>query len=248
MIGVKPEIVKRTITDRIRVLIGCKRFRAPGYGGRVGGINIPWRAAISETIKCAVIWEGRVLRWRMKLDVSDINPGSDRHGEGLNPAVEVLVIKCVLIVPHATTQVRHFVTHEPDSISEVGRFDLVYRRAGPGLNGWLFSHGRTSSGKIEIRRAATDGVLTVRSVVVHVALVGMSLAPGALMWDDVFRFGKIGSVRILRRDQITGIYQNPVRCYVMTVAAVIVRCITRRETSGERIDPGTRTDPTLVAV
>ena len=44
--------------------------------------------------------------------------------------------------------------------------------------------------------SAIHGVLTVRSVVIHVALVGMTLAPGAFVRDDVFRFGKIGRARV----------------------------------------------------
>ena len=39
-------------------------------------------------------------------------------------------------------------------------------------------------------------VPTVRSVVIHVALVRMTLAPGAFVRDDVIRFSKIGRPRI----------------------------------------------------
>jgi len=84
--------------------------------------------------------------------------------------------------------------------------------------------GRSKWRKAESGRAAADSVLLVRSVVVHVALVRMSLAPGAFVRHNVFRFGEIGSVQILRRDQVTGLYQNAVRRYVMTVAGVVVGC------------------------
>jgi hypothetical protein len=67
-------------------------------------------------------------------------------------------------------------------------------------------------------------LLLVGSVVKHVALVRVGLAPGAFMRDDVIRFGKIGGTRILRRDQIVRLHQNSVRRYVMNVAAVVVRC------------------------
>lgn len=75
----------------------------------------------------------------------------------------------------------------------------------------------------------------------------MSLAPSVFVRDDVLRFGKIGGARVLSRDQVTRFNQNPVGGCVMTVTGVIVRGITV-ETSGERIDPGTRTDAGLAAV
>ena len=50
--------------------------------------------------------------------------------------------------------------------------------------------------KTEGCRAATHVVPPVRSVVVHVALARMTLAPGVFVRDDVFRFGKIRRSRI----------------------------------------------------
>ena len=75
----------------------------------------------------------------------------------------------------------------------------------------------------------------------------MSGTPDAFVWDDVIRFGKVLRPRIHRRDQVVNVYQHSVRCYVMTVAGVIVRCTTY-ETSGEWIDPGARTDAGLATV
>ena len=160
----------------------------------------------------------------MKRDVSDIDSSSYRHAERLNRPIEVLVIERVLIVPHAATQVGYFVTHEPDPIGPWSRLDLIYRRAGPSHDPRLLSMSAADRTKAESGRAAADSVLLVRSIVVHVALVGMTLAPSAFVRDDVFCFGKIGSVRILRRDQVAGLHQNAVRSYVMTVAAVVVGC------------------------
>ena len=57
-----------------------------------------------------------MLRRRVKLDVTDIDSGSQWHAEGLDSAVEVHVKKSVFIVPHAATQVGDFVTHKPDTI------------------------------------------------------------------------------------------------------------------------------------
>ena len=195
MIGVEPEVIKRPVSNRIRVLIGRKRFCAPGDRGWVGGINIPWRAAIAGVSYCAIMREARMLRRRVKHDVSDIDASSYRHGERLNRPIEVLIIQRVFIMPHAATQVGYFVTHEPNPIGSVSRFDLIYKRtiyASPNHNGRLFLHGGAGLLKAKGSGSATHGIPTVRSIVIHVALVRMSLAPGAFVWDDVFRFCKIG--------------------------------------------------------
>ena len=164
MIGVEPEIVKRAVANCIRVLIRRKSFRTPCDRGWVGGVNIPWRAAIPGVSYRAIMRKAGMLRRRMKLDVSDIDARSYRHAERLNRAIEVLVIKRVLIVPHAATQVGYFVTHVPNAIGARSRQDLVYRRAictNPSHNGRLLSHSRASRTKIEIRRPATHSMLTV---------------------------------------------------------------------------------------
>jgi hypothetical protein len=229
LVGVEPEVVKRAVANCIRILIGGKGFCAPCNRGWVGGIRIPWGAAIASVSLGAIMRKARMLRWRMKRDVSDIDASSYRHSERLNGAIEVLVIERILIVPHAATQVGYFVTHEPDPIGPRSRLDLIYNRTictSPSYNGRLLSMGAARRIKVEGGRAAADSVLLVRSVVVHVTLVGMSLAPSAFVRDDVFCFGKIGGARILCRDQVTGLHQNPVRRYVMTVPGVIIRCLT----------------------
>ena len=45
-----------------------------------------------------------------------IVPGSQRHAEGLNRAIEVLVIDRVLVVPDARRWVGHFVADERNAI------------------------------------------------------------------------------------------------------------------------------------
>jgi hypothetical protein len=166
-----------------------------------------------------------MLRWRVKPDVADVRSAYG-HAEGLNGPIEVLVIERVLIVPDASRGVCDFVTHEPDPIVAWIRFDLVYGCARPSVNGWLLSHGGANRAKTEIRRAATHAMLLVGNVVIHVALARVTLAPGVFMRDHILRFGEIGGARILRQDQVTRLNQYPVRRYVMTVAAVIVRCET----------------------
>jgi hypothetical protein len=133
------------------------------------------------------------MLWRrMKVDVTHVDPRSYGHAERLNGAIQVLVIKRVFIVPNPGSRISHFVTHEPDTISAWSGLDLVYRRASPSFNGWLFSHCVASATKTKGLVDSGYSVLTVGSVVIHVALVRMTLAPGAFVRDNVFRFGEIG--------------------------------------------------------
>jgi hypothetical protein len=183
----------------------------------------------------------------MKSDVRDVYSGSNRHAERLDRTIEVLVVQSIFIVPDAGAGVRHFVAHEPDAVIARIRLLLVHCRAGPGHDRWLLAYGAANGAKGEGCRPATNVIALVRSVVVHVALARVTLAPGVFVRDNVFRFGKIGGAYVLGRNQVTRLHQNPVRRYVVTVAAVIVGCRTW-ENPGEWIDPCTRTDAALAAV
>src|SRR6185436_11892487 len=100
----------------------------------------------------------------------------------------------------------------------------MYCRAAPSHDRRLLAEGGTCVSKSEWLVHSGYGVLTPRSVVIHVALAGMTLAPRVFVRDHVLRFSKIRCSRIQRRVQVVNVYQNPVRRYVMTVAAVIVGC------------------------
>src|SRR5205807_354238 len=154
--------------------------------------NIPRSAAIPGVSLGAIMRKTGMLRRRVKPDVTDVDSRSQRHAERLNRPIEILVIKRVLIVPDASRWVGHFITHEPDTIVAVIRFDLTYRRTIPGLNGRLLSHRVTHEIKGERLVDSSYAALTVGGIVILVALVGMTLAPGAFVRDDVFRFSKIG--------------------------------------------------------
>ena len=170
----------------------------------------------------------------------------------MNPTIEVLVIERVFIVPDPTTGVRDFVAHEPDTIvARIGLDRVAHRRASPSFNGWLLSHG--GSYGLETKRLIDSGyaVLTVRSVVIHVAFRGMGRAPDAFVRDDVIRFSKVLRPRVQRRIQVVNVNQHSVRRYVMNVAAVIIwRClrIATREKTSEWIDPCARTNAGLGTV
>jgi hypothetical protein len=136
----------------------------------------------------------------MKVDVIDVNSGSHRHGEGLNGAIQVLVIERVLIVPDASVWSRDLVTDEENAVASRrcprSWLDLIHRCASPSHDRRLLllgvAYGTKSKGLVD----SSYGVLLVGSVVIHVALVWMTLASGAFVRHDVFRLGKIGRPRV----------------------------------------------------
>ena len=81
-----------------------------------------------------------MLRRRVESDIGDAGE-SQINLEGLNRALQVLVIDGILIVPNIRRWIRHLVADEYDPIvSRVG-FDLLHRRARPSHDGRLRSHG-----------------------------------------------------------------------------------------------------------
>jgi hypothetical protein len=113
----------------------------------------------------------------VKFHVTDVDPGSQRHAERLDGAIEVFVIERVLIMPDSSRRVGHFVAHEPNTIVSRIRLDLVHRCAYPGDNRRLHSHRRAGGRKCVVVPAAADGKPAVGDVIIHVALPGMTLAP-----------------------------------------------------------------------
>ena len=195
MIGIEPEVIQRAEANRVGVLVGRKSFRAPGDRASVLG-NSPRSAAIAQVVKRAIICPAGMLNRRMKSGVRDVYSGSKRHAESLNGTIQVLVIERVFVVPDAISGVRDFVTHEPNAVVTRIRLDLIYCRAGPSHDGRLLSHGGACASKSEGLVDSGYGVPFVRSVVVHVALARMTLAPGVFVRDDVFRFSKIHRSRV----------------------------------------------------
>jgi hypothetical protein len=97
-------------------------------------------AAVTLVVKGAVVSPTRFLRRRMKSDVRDVHPGSKRHAERLDGAIEVLVVERVFIVPDASTGVRDFVAHKPEAVVSRIRLHLIYRRARPSHDSRLHPH------------------------------------------------------------------------------------------------------------
>ena len=195
LIGIEPEIIQRAVANGVGVLILRKGVGVPSDRACVLS-NSPRSAAISQAVKGAIICPGRMLNRRMKTDVGNVYSWPNRHAERLNRAIEVLVVESIFIVPDATSRVGDFVAHEPDAIIAVIRFDLIYRCTSPSCNARLLSHGGAHGTKSERLVDSGHAVLTVRSIVIHVALVRMTLTPGAFVGDDVFRFGKIRCPRV----------------------------------------------------
>ena len=135
-------------------------------------------AAVTLVVKGAVVSPTRFLRRRMKSDVRDVHPGSKRHAERLDGAIEVLVVERVFIVPDASTGVRDFVAHEPDAVvARIGLEPVADRCACPGHDGGLHALGGAGRRKCVVVPAAADVKPTVGGVIVHVALPGILLAP-----------------------------------------------------------------------
>ena len=137
-----------------------------------------------------------MLNRRMKFDVRDVCSGSKRDAKRLDGAIKVLVIERVFVMINAGRRVRHLVTHEPNPVVARIGFELIHRRASPRHDSRLRSHGGGCGRKAKGLVDSAYCVPAVRSVVVHVALARMRLAPGVFVRNDVFRFGKIRRPRV----------------------------------------------------
>ena len=160
MIGIEPEIVQCAEANGVCVRILGQRLACPGQCAR-HLVGSPWIIAESCVADGSVVRETRMVRRGMKSDVTYVDSGPERHTEGLNRAIEVLVINRVFIVPDAGTGVGYFVAHKPDTIIARVGFELTYRRTVPSVYGRLLAMGDAKGVKTESRRAATDGVLMV---------------------------------------------------------------------------------------
>jgi|SRR6266496_5366868 len=102
-------------------------------------------------------------------------------------------------MPDSGSRIGNLVTHEPDAVVWRIGLNLVHCGARPCQNGSLHAHGGAGRRKCVVVPAAADVKPTVGGIIVHVALPGMRLAPGVLVWSDVLSFAKIGRARVLRR-------------------------------------------------
>ena len=97
-------------------------------------------AAVTLVVKRAVVCPAGFLRWRMKSGVTDVGASAQRHTEGLDRPIEVLVIQRILVVVDAGTWIGDFVTHKPEAIVSRIRLHLIDRRARPSHDSRLHPH------------------------------------------------------------------------------------------------------------
>ena len=64
-----------------------------------------------------------MVRWEMKSDVTYVDSLPERHAEGLNRAIEVLVVNGVLVMPHAGRRLSYFINDERPTIDTGLRLD-----------------------------------------------------------------------------------------------------------------------------
>ena len=183
----------------------------------------------------------------MEPDVTNVR-SAYWHTEGLNGAIQIHVIKRILIVPDSCRRVRYFITHKPNPIVTWIALDMVYccTSSRPSDDRRLHTHGRSSCRKGEKRGPAAHRELTIGGIVIHVALPWVGLTPSVFSRTYVLSFGKISRALILRRDEIARCHRDPVRRASVVVARVIVRI--RWEGTCEGVRPRARTDAVLVIV
>src|ERR1051325_9859522 len=197
LVRIKSEVIQGAKANRIGILIGRKRFAVPCDGGVARLVIVaPRRAAIASISLRTIMCPARLLNRRMEPNVRNVDSRSNRHAERLNPAIKVLIIQCILVVPDASSGSSNFVAHKPDAIASGGRFILSYRCTRPCHDSRLLPHGRTCAAKAEGLVGSGYIILTVRSVIVHIALVWMTLAPGTLVRHNVLCLGIIGCSRV----------------------------------------------------
>ena len=156
----------------------------------------------------------------MKSDITHANCGAQGHAEGLNRAIQVLVVNCVFVMPDSGRGTCDLGANESNTIDLFSRLELVDRRSGPGIDRRLHSHRGPDGRKGEIG-GASNTELSVGDIVVHVALARMSLAPGVFMWSNVLTFGEVGRARIQRCVQVAHCHRYPVGRPAMSVARVV---------------------------
>ena len=115
MIGIEPEIVHCAEANGVCVRILGKGLAGPGQCVR-HLIWSPWIVAESCIADSSVVRETRMVRREVKSDVTDVDSGREWDAEGLNRAIEVLIMNGVLVMPHAGGWVRYFINDERTTI------------------------------------------------------------------------------------------------------------------------------------
>jgi len=122
LIGIEPEIVQCAEANGVCVRILGKGLAVPYQCAR----HLVWNPRIvaeSCIADGSVVWEPRMVRRGMKSDVTYVDSGRERHAEGLNRAIEILVMNGVLVMPHAGRWIRYLINNERTTIDTGLRLD-----------------------------------------------------------------------------------------------------------------------------
>ena len=183
----------------------------------------------------------------MEIQIACRNTAPQGNTERLNRAIEVLVIDGVLIVPDASARVCDLISHEADAVVTGVGFEATDRCSRPRVNGGS-GLDRGAGGRKGEFTTLFDSELTIRDVVIHVALSRVSLTPGPLVRSDVLPFGIVGRPGIQGRAQVVTAHQNPVGNGVVDVAGMIGWIGVDWEGASKGINPCPRTQAALGSV
>src|SRR5438046_361599 len=146
-----------------------------------------------------------MIRWSVKSHITQRDSAAQRHTEELDRAIKVLIMDGVFIMPDASHWARHFIDYESAAIDSRLGLDSSTGRSRPRTGRRGHSDRNANGRKGETRRAG-DIVTAIGGIVVHVALPGVGLAPGVLMWTIVLNFEVVGRAHVHRCIQVSGIH------------------------------------------
>src|SRR5204863_4868434 len=127
----------------------------------------PGGVAKSRAAHGSVIRISGMIRRSVKAEIVQRDRTSERDAEGLDRAIEILVIERIFIMPDARGWIGDLVGNVGPAIHARLGFDRIDGRSGPGMNGAEHAHRVSHFNKGETGRAANI-VTTIGSVVVHV--------------------------------------------------------------------------------
>src|ERR1044071_9176746 len=183
MVGIESEVIQGSPTNGIGILVLGKGLRAPVH--LISGlIRAPGNVTKPGVSQGSIVWKPRMIQRSMKSQIAYRDSAPQGHTEGLNRTIEVLIINRVLIMVHSPDWAGYFVGNEGAPIDSRHRFNWTYGSTGPSVYRKRRSHSGTYRRKSEACRTV-NMVLTVRRIVVHVALTSVSLTPGILIWSHI---------------------------------------------------------------
>src|SRR4051812_22270885 len=125
-------------------------------------------------------------------------------------------------MPDAGRRISYFETKEALAIDAGRRFEAIDSGTGPSVDGRSHADGGAIIREAEGSAATSDVEAAIGSVVIHVALARMALAPGILVRRDVLRFGVVGGAGIGGREEVAGFDHDAMGGAVVGVAGVII--------------------------